>query len=253
VGGIGTLAACAIAAALVIGAAPRSSEVVVAAFATDLSRRTPSQRHNAVVAARALDGAVVAPGAVFSFNRRVRNWTSDAGYRKAPVSYEGRLVTAVGGGVCQVSSTLYNAALLAGSPIVERHRHAVAPSYVPPGRDAAVAFETLDLRFRNGLRSPIRIAARTDRSSVTVSLLSADRPTAQVSVLTRVLARNEPERLVVAEDAPGEGLGRAQPAGSPGWRVVTYRCTVADGRETHRERVSDDTYRTVHRVWFAGP
>src|SRR5213594_2378751 len=98
-----------------LAAAP-PAQVEIAGFATSLKGRTTSQRHNAILSAQELDGALIPPGRVFSFNHRVRTWSQDAGYVKAPVSYDGELVRAYGGGVCQTSTTLYNAALLAGLP-----------------------------------------------------------------------------------------------------------------------------------------
>ena len=103
-----------------LAAAP-SPTVTVSSFATSLKGRTPSQLHNARLSANELHGEMIPPEGVFSFNRAVKTWTSDEGYVKAPVSYDGELIPAYGGGVCQTSTTLYNAALLAGMPIVERH------------------------------------------------------------------------------------------------------------------------------------
>ena len=150
-----------------IGASP---EVELAGYATSLRGRTGSQRHNAKKSAQALDGKVIAPGALFSFNAVVRSWSWNQGYVKAPVSFDGELIRAYGGGVCQTSTTLYNAALLAGLPIVERHPHVFAPHYVPPGRDAAVAQRNIDLRFRNPYPWPIRIAASTNEDRLEIRL-----------------------------------------------------------------------------------
>ncbi len=225
----------------------------LAAFTTSLARRTASQRHNAILAARALDGAKVPPGGTFSYNRCVGNWTAEAGYRKAPVSNEGVLVRAVGGGVCQVSTALYNAALLADLPIVERHPHAVAPTYVPPGRDAAVAFDTLDLRFRNPGPHPIAIRCRITRDYLTVALMGKHPPKVAVGIVTRIVEREAPRRIVVVEPQSPLVRHTSQPqsAAHAGWRVVTYRTHTVRGREIARERISDDRYRAVHRVWFA--
>ena len=112
-------------------------QVVLGQYTTTLRGRTESQRYNAERAARALDGRVIKPGDALSYNEIVGPWTADAGYKRAPVSYDGELLSAWGGGVCQTSTTLYNAALLAGLEIVERHRHAWPPKYIAPGRDAA--------------------------------------------------------------------------------------------------------------------
>ena len=152
-----------------IGASP-AREVELAGYATSLRGRTGSQRINARKAAKALDGRIIAPGAIFSFNKVVKSWSFDQGYLKAPVSYDGERSRAYGGGVCQTSTTLYNAALLANLPIIERHTHVFAPHYVPPGRDAAVAQLTIDLRFRNPYAWPIRIRAIANGDTLDIRL-----------------------------------------------------------------------------------
>jgi vancomycin resistance protein YoaR len=126
-------------------------------FATSLEGRTQGQRHNATLAAKRLHGAILAPDATWSFNQTVGQWVRSEGYVRAPVSYGGVLVPAWGGGVCQTSTTLYNAALLAGLEVVERHPHTIAPSYIAPGRDAAVAHGIADLKLRNPYPFPCRI------------------------------------------------------------------------------------------------
>ena len=224
-------------------------EPPLASFTTSLTHRTASQRHNALLACRALNNARVLPGRTFSFNQRVGNWTAAAGYRKAPVSYEGVLVRAIGGGVCQVSTTLYNAALMAGLPIVERHRHAVAPTYIAPGRDAAVAFDTLDLKFRNPSTRPITITAHVTDNRLTVSLTGGVRSNGEFAIVTRVIERERP-RSVIVQSPSVRRPSQSQAAARPGYRVVTYRALSINGREVQRERISDDSYRTVHRVWF---
>src|SRR5258708_4116868 len=108
-------------------AGPPAREVELAGYATSLEGRTDSQRINARMAAEALNGKIIGTGVVFSFNKVVKSWSFDQGFLKAPVSYDGELVQAYGGSVCQASTTLYNAARLPGRTIVEGHRHAFPP------------------------------------------------------------------------------------------------------------------------------
>ncbi|MFQ3611596.1 MAG: VanW family protein [Fimbriimonadales bacterium] len=131
----------------------------LAEFSTSLAGRTAGQVHNARLAARQINHQVVAPDAVWSYNQCVGQWVRSEGYVRAPVSYGGILVPAWGGGVCQTSTTLYNAALLAGLTIEERHPHTIAPSYVAPGLDSAVAQGIADLKLRNPYPFPIRIVS----------------------------------------------------------------------------------------------
>src|SRR4029079_1760520 len=142
-----------------------------------------------------LNGTVVKPGETFSFNKIVGTFSRDQGYRKAPVSYNGQLVDSWGGGVCQTSTTLYNTALLGGMTIVERNRHRFCPSYVPPGRDAAVAFNTIDLKFRNPYDFPVRIQAVDRRDRLEVEIL-ATHPLKDVpQVVSQVAQIHAPTRF----------------------------------------------------------
>jgi vancomycin resistance protein YoaR len=219
-----------------------SQEREMAAFATGLRGRAQSQIHNVRLALSALDGQVIAPGRDFSFCQAVGPWTRDRGYRKAPVSYSGDLTLDWGGGVCQASTTLYNAALLAALPILERHRHYWPATYVPPGQDAAVAYPNIDLRLRNDLRFPVRIRARVEGESAVVRLYSRSRPPA-VSLDRKVLAVTAPTTVVRSRSA---GARRGVHLGQPGYQVALYR--VFAGTHSRRELISLDTYPPQNRV-----
>jgi vancomycin resistance protein VanW len=229
-----------------LAAAP-PSEVEIGGYATSLVGRTSSQRHNARLSAEDLNGKVIPPGKEFSFNRAVKSWSMDRGYVKAPVSFDGELVRAFGGGVCQTSTTLYNAALLAGLPIEERHSHVFVAHYVPPGQDAAVAFPGIDLRFKNPYPWPIRIKARTFNDRLEVRLFGAERPKRKVEIAADVLSVTEPERMTRSVSV-GAGHNYIRNPGSQGCRVVTYRLTSGAGGSVQRERLSDDTYQAMNRI-----
>jgi vancomycin resistance protein YoaR len=168
-------------------------EVRLVGFATRLEGRTRAQRHNADLAARSLNGAIIPKQGLFSFNKTVKTWSVDRGYVRAPVSYDGGLVPAFGGGVCQTSSTLYNAALLAGMEIRERHHHVFAPHYVPPGRDAAVAYPNIDLVFRNPYSFPVRVVARTEGNTLLVELWGHEITGKEYVLQSRVLSSSPPQ------------------------------------------------------------
>jgi len=241
------IAGCALAVRL--AAAPAPGMVQIAGYATSLDERSGAQRYNARLAAEALDGRVLSPGAVFSFNRVVKPWTIEQGYVKAPVSFDGELVLAYGGGICQTSTTLYNAALLAGLPIVERHPHVFAPHYVIPGRDAAVAQYTVDLRFQNPYPWPIRIEAWVRGDRIEVRLMGPERPEVSAAVTTNVLSVSAPAHRIrpVPADEPTRPAVFRTP-GATGFRVVTTRLLYRAGQEWRREQLSDDTYQAEDRV-----
>ena len=230
-------------------APPKISTVELGGYATSLRGRTRSQRMNAQKAARSLDGKLIAPGAVFSFNQAVKSWTFDQGYLKAPVSYDGELIRAYGGGVCQTSTTLYNAALLAGLPIVERHSHVFAPHYVPPGRDAAVAQLTVDLRFRNPYSFPLKIRASAPEDAIDIRIIGSGFPRQRAFLTNQTLSEITPQRLTRTVIRPGgSGKSYVRNPGSTGYRVITYRIFSEKGEETRREQLSDDTYEPMNRV-----
>jgi vancomycin resistance protein VanW len=225
-------------------------EVEMAGYATSLKGRTASQRHNAQRAAEALDGKVIPPGAVFSFNKIVRSWAQDTGYVKAPVSYDGELIKAYGGGVCQTSTTLYNAALLAGLPILERHPHVFAPHYVPPGRDAAVAQYTIDLRFRNPYPFPLHIRTDAHGDTLDIRIFGAKKPPQSAQITSDVLERTTPQHLtrVAYRSDSHAGSAYLRNPGATGYRVVTYRILSQKGSEITRERLGDDTYQAMDHI-----
>jgi len=215
-------------------------ETVVGGYSTSLQGRTDSQRHNAHLALGRLTGAVIKPGAIFSFNRRVGTFSRDRGFKKAPVSYNGQLIDDWGGGVCQTSTTLYNAALLAGLEILERNHHRFAPSYVPPGRDAAVALSGGVLRFRNPNPLPIRILGQVRGDRLTVSLVGAHALDQKPQVVSQVTEVQAPETYLLGGL---KGRRRVRNTGKAGFEVSVIRI-VGDRRET----VSHDAYPAMNRV-----
>jgi vancomycin resistance protein YoaR len=232
-----------------LAAAP-PPDVEMAGYATCLLGRSRSQRHNARLSAEQLNGKIVPPGAVFSFAKAVQSWSVDRGYVKAPVSFDGELIRAFGGGVCQTSTTLYNAALLSGMEIVERHSHDFAAHYVPPGHDAAVAFPSLDLRFRNPYSFPVRIQAAAKDDRLHVRILGARKPDLEYRIVTEALQRTTPARLTGT--GPADSGAYLRSPGAVGSRVVTYRLALRDGKAVRRDRLSDDTYRAMDRVVVIG-
>lgn len=218
--------------------------VTMASYATPLEGRLTTQRLNAELALDKLNGAVIQPGATFSFNEVVGTWSRNDGYRKAPVSFNGQLIWTWGGGVCQTSSTLYNAMLLAGLELVERHKHRFAPGYVPAGRDAAVAFSNIDLKFRNPYPWPVTISAVVQNGKLVCTLIGKGEVPADISIITSVEDVRKPITMV---DNPNGTGGRVMNPGKPGYGVTTYRVWRDEGKE-RRELLSRDTYPSMNRV-----
>lgn len=231
--------ALAVAAAGYLLPAPKS-EVTLASFSTSLAGRTPAQRRNAILALKKLDGTVIAPGETFSFNRRVGTWSQDQGYRRAPVSYNGTLIASWGGGVCQTSTTLYNAALLAGMEPIERSPHRFSPDYVPPGRDAAVAFDDVDLKFKNPFSYSVKIAGRVENDRLGLSVIGSQQLQEKPQLVSEFQGVTQPRVFRLRGDG---GTKFIKNSGKAGCEVWTYRVT-GDSREL----LSVDNYPVMNKI-----
>lgn len=155
-----------------------------ARFSTYFDPNLPDRVHNIELAARQIDGLLLQPGQEFSFNAVVGKRTAQRGFRSAPVLVGGELVDGVGGGICQLSTTLYNAALLADLPIRERVHHSRPLGYVAPGRDATVYDGLYDLRFMNNRDEPVLLSVEIIENRLTVAVWGSSPPKHEVNVVT---------------------------------------------------------------------
>lgn len=143
-------------------------------YVTYFKKTNKERSHNIDLAAEAIDNHVVFPGESFSFNKVVGKRTKDKGYKRAPVIVKGELAEDIGGGICQVSSTLYNAVDLKGIQITERYSHSRRVPYVPPGRDATVSWYGPDFVFKNNYNQALLIRAAAQDGRMRISIYSSD-------------------------------------------------------------------------------
>lgn len=153
----------------------RAETVLLSRYTTYFDGGNANRSGNIRLAAGSLNGTVLAGGGVFSFNRTVGERSKERGYLPAKIIENGEYVEGYGGGVCQVSTTLYNAALLAGLKISEFHPHSLAVGYVPPSRDAMVSGKTLDLKMINPAKTPVFVRAEASENCLTVSIYGKSR------------------------------------------------------------------------------
>jgi vancomycin resistance protein YoaR len=249
---LAVLAAVVAGTAAMVGSAGEKREAVLAQFSTSLVGRTPNQVENMRRAAVAVDGASLAPGAVFSLARALGPVSAATGYRRALAIRDGEATREDGGGICQVASTLYNAALRADLGIVERRRHIWPVHSVPPGLDAAFSTGNIDLKLRNTLDQPVRFRADLSRGRLTFQVLGEYPLAETVRVERLVKAVTPPEEVLQATDRLRRGERRVATRGRPGFEVEAWRIVTRDGRETRRERLSADRYAPLHRLVWLG-
>lgn len=231
--------------------------VLRAEFSTDYSKSTAERKHNIALAAKALDNALIAPEEEFSFNRRVGPRSKERGYKDAKIIVGGEFVEGVGGGVCQVSTTLYNAMLLAGFSATEYHPHSLQVSYVQPSFDAMVSYYNADLRFVNDTKNPVYLKTRADGSKLTVRIYGA-RLKNKIVLESRVVSTIAPTETVIV-DEKGEfpdlkkGERRIISYGKAGLQSEGYVLIYSDnGVLLSRKKIRKDKYSPIARVVVEG-
>lgn len=223
---------------------------VVARAETRFNTGDSNRAHNLRLAAEALDGAVLAPHEVFSFNQRVGPRLSKNGYKEAPVVVGGELVPDIGGGVCQVSSTLYNAVLLGGLRIRSRSPHSIPSTYVPLGLDAAVAYDYIDFRFINNTENHLYVHATTSGNRLIVALLGAA-PADLARLVSKVESVKSMPVQQIRDPALPAGKTVVAQKGSKGYTVSVWRVRNAASGEKW-ELVSRSTYKAREQITRVG-
>lgn len=203
----------------------------------------PNRLHNVRLVAQLVDGALIPPGAEFSFNRTTGERSPERGFREAPVIINGELQNGIGGGVCQVSTTVFNAAFEAGVSLTSRTNHALYISHYPQGRDATVNYPDLDLRFQNDTNKWLLLRTFVGASELTVNLYGTpvDR---RVEVETAPLeVTGAPALKRIPDPAIWEGEQRTEEVGEPSRKTaVTRRVYTADGKKLY-----DTTWSSYYR------
>ena len=143
---------------------------ILASYTTEFDPEQKERSNNVCLAAQAIDNTLIMPGEEFSFNETTGPRTEAMGYQNAYVIINNKFEKGLGGGVCQVSSTLYNAVLLANLPVTERFPHSLKVNYVTEGMDSTVSYGTLDFKFVNSMDTPIIIHTECENGKLTITL-----------------------------------------------------------------------------------
>ncbi|MDU2066097.1 MAG: VanW family protein [Sporomusaceae bacterium] len=215
---------------------------VIGSFQTQFDPAQKNRSDNIRLAARHLNGKVLAAGETFSFNDTVGPRDKEHGFKEALEIVGNEYVPGIGGGICQVSSTLYNAVLLANLKIEERYNHSKALGYVKLGRDATVAYQVLDFKFTNTTAEPLLITAEVVENRLSVGLFSRMKQTCQVEIITEAkktllpgVVRKVDENLLLGET-------EVERQGTPGYEVTTLRLIKRENGEVQRELIAKDQY-----------
>lgn len=224
-------------------------------FSTSFTSSGYNRSNNIILSSAKLNGLVLMPGEEFSYNKAVGQRTRAAGFREAGAYSNGKVVQEVGGGICQVSSTLYNAVLYANLEIVERTNHYFNPGYVKAGLDATVSWGGPDFRFRNNRNYPIRIVTDTSGKKLKVYIYGLKTDDDCTVVLDPRYISSVPYKTTYQNDASlATGETRVVSSGSNGCKTATYKYVYdKNGTLISSECISRDTYSPHNKVVAVGP
>lgn len=225
----------------------------IAAFTTSFAASAEGRSHNVTAAATALNDTLLQPDEVFEYGKIVAKADREYGYREAPVIVQGKLIPGVGGGICQVSSTLYNAVLLAGLDVVERRNHSLVVHYLPPGLDATYAEGYVNFRFRNSTGKQLLIRTVVRDKQLTVKLFGTLDANVTYRTETKLIKAVEPEIRYVGNNTVALGREKVLDRGAPGYVVDAYRIRLVNGREVSREQLPRSSYRAQEELVAVHP
>lgn len=224
---------------------------VIGEFTTKFNVNDKNRTVNLLAASSKMDKSVLKPGDTLSFNDTIGPRTAETGFKDAYIIINNEYVQGIGGGICQVSSTLYSAAVLANLSIVERAPHAVAVAYIPLGQDATVNYPNLDLKLRNDTQSLIYIRTEVKSGSLTVRLYGKKTGNA-VRFEQQIEKETEFDTVRKVDGSLPPGTVVQDQRGSKGYSVKTWKIVKdAAGKET-KQLLSRDEYAPTNKILRVG-
>lgn len=227
---------------------------LISSFSTRYDASNTNRSTNLRIAAEKINGTVLLPGEVFSYNKTVGKRTVEEGYKDAKIYADGGVVDGLAGGICQISSTLYNAVLLANLEIVERRNHSFTTSYVAAGRDATVVWGAIDFQFKNSRNYPIKIEASVKNGVAEFKIHGMqEQQEYEISIIPKTTASIPYSTTQIPDPTLAPGQQIPVQAGHLGYKVTTYIVKKLNGVEVSRELLSNDTYQPMRAIVRVGP
>jgi len=225
----------------------------LAKYTTIYDAGNVNRSHNIALAAKTINGTILLPGETFSYNGILGNTNKEKGYKQGTAYVGGKVVQSYGGGICQLSSTLYNSVLYANLEIVERHNHSYVVNYVPAGRDATVAYGGKDFKFKNSRNYPIKIVASAKNGVVSVSIMGIKEETEYEVVLTSTVLSTTPRSVVYENNSSmEEGKEKVIQKGYDGKKSIAYKIIKYNGKTISKTVLSKDTYKPMAKIIQVG-
>ena len=222
-------------------------------YTTIYDSSNTNRASNIALAAKTINGTILLPGETFSYNGKLGNTTKEKGYKPGGAYVGGKVVQSYGGGICQVSSTLYNAVLYANLGIVERYNHSYAVSYVPAGRDATVAYGGKDFKFKNTRKYPVKIIANAKNGVVSISIKGIKEEKEYDIELTSTVLSSTPFTVTYEKNTElEEGKEKVIQKGFNGKKSIAYKIVKLNGKTISKTVLSKDTYKPMNKIVEVG-
>ena len=222
-------------------------------YTTDYSSSSADRAYNIKLACEKINGYILAPGEEFSYNDVVGPRTVERGFRIANVYVGNTVQPGIGGGICQVSSTMYNSVVFADLEITARRNHTLPVSYVPLGRDATVSYGATDFKFKNNTNMPIEIKAIAEGGLNTVTIIGTDdHPEREIKIVTSQTGTSSPKVIIEKDPELLEGEIKVESKGTNGSSHISYKVVYENGVEVSRTQLAKSVYAGKDRVEIHG-
>ena len=225
---------------------------LLASYTTRFDPNQIARTENVRIATKALDMAIIKPGDILSFNEIVGERTVEGGYKDAFVIVNGQFVPGLAGGICQVSSTLYNTGLLANLAVTQRSNHDLAISYAPLGQDATVAFPSLDLKFRNNSDGYLLLRSKMSGNSITIELYGKVKPGQEVIITNKTVSIIPAQEQRHVDETLARGTSIIKQHGQPGYFVKSTRTVKVNGKVVSSEPLNQSHYKALPTIIAVG-
>ncbi len=222
-------------------------------YTTNYNAGEIGRTKNVTLAANAINNVVLKKGDIFSYNGIVGERSTARGYAGAKVYAGGEVVEGLGGGICQVSSTLYNAVLYADLEIVTRTCHSLPVTYVPLGRDATVAYGSIDFKFKNQYDDPVKIVSSVGGGTLTVSVYGKKTSDKTVEITTERLSTIPFTVIEQPDETIAPGDTQVKQSGSDGATVNTYKKVTENGKVISNKMIHKSYYSPINKIILVPP
>lgn len=222
---------------------------LLSSFSTRFDENNKERSNNLNIAASKIDGTILAPGEEFSYNKIVGERSIAAGYKEAKIYQGGKVIDGLGGGICQISSTLYNAVVCADLDVTERYNHQFITSYVQPGRDATVAYGSKDFKFKNNRTYPIRIDVYITSGIAKVDIYGIkEKEDKEIDIDVETISTIPYETKYQTDSSLPSNTEKLKQRGANGVIVKAYKLVKQNGITISKSLLSKDSYIPLDKI-----